>query len=320
MQSAVGDDLALLIERKSKHFRRLVWEAWANADLAAYEQTHSLPDSERGAAVVKAFRAYVDNDLVPLVRSAVPEAVALAKLTRTGLRERESYAKELVTDWIIERARKHAARFWFMVACEGDDRASVSPPDQSIENWIPPAWLFPERMQIIQRGKQFIVRCGEQQTIVRHQYADELRQRFEKSRPDRLRHKITNRADALQERLNQVLTDELCAIAHQLYSPNQQCEADQSKDAPRLQVPEPMPTSERWVHLSVARKLKSPEAFPTLSIEECRQVFDCARSTVYLWIDEGKLIRIGGSNGKRSKVLISTASVIALLNSARPQE
>ncbi len=67
---------------------------------------------------------------------------------------------------------------------------------------------------------------------------------------------------------------------------------------------------------TIADKLASPSQYPTMNIKEVRQSLgNVARSTLYRWMEEGKLQRahLGREPGKRSRVLFRTGSVKEML-------
>ncbi len=65
----------------------------------------------------------------------------------------------------------------------------------------------------------------------------------------------------------------------------------------------------------VAQKVADPARYPMLTVAETQQYFRKARSTIYRWLDEGKLKRasLGRSAGKSGSCMILTDSVRRLL-------
>jgi hypothetical protein len=63
------------------------------------------------------------------------------------------------------------------------------------------------------------------------------------------------------------------------------------------------------------KKLQNPVKYKVMTLEATMRVLGKKRSTIYRWLDEGKLKRasLGRKPGKRSSVLILTSSVAKLL-------
>ncbi len=67
---------------------------------------------------------------------------------------------------------------------------------------------------------------------------------------------------------------------------------------------------------TIGEKLADPSTYPTMTVGEVRQAMSgMSRSTIYRWADEGKLQRahLGKKQGKRSRMLLLTASVKEML-------
>jgi hypothetical protein len=66
---------------------------------------------------------------------------------------------------------------------------------------------------------------------------------------------------------------------------------------------------------SAQEKLRDPKANPVMTLGETRALFGKSRSSIYRWIEEGKLKRaaLGRKPGERSSVLILTTSVLRAL-------
>lgn len=64
----------------------------------------------------------------------------------------------------------------------------------------------------------------------------------------------------------------------------------------------------------VAQKVADPARYPMLTVAETQQYFRKSRSTIYRWLDEGKLKRasLGRSAGKRGSCMILIGSVRTL--------
>lgn len=68
--------------------------------------------------------------------------------------------------------------------------------------------------------------------------------------------------------------------------------------------------------LNSSHKLANPDRFPVLTVPETAELFrGVSRSTIYRWLEEGKLDRagLGKKAGKRGRCLITTDSVARLL-------
>ncbi|MBZ5494464.1 MAG: hypothetical protein LAO76_26365 [Acidobacteriia bacterium] len=143
------DDLQAVLSLKATHFKGKTYTAWSDTDLAAYQQTRTLPEKKRAAAVLEQWDDYLNDHLAPLVREAVPEAINLSKQTcPNSVSERKCFVESCLSDWIIGPASDHT-RWWFMVACEGSsvvmDAARTKGPTwkESIDAWAIPHWMNP---------------------------------------------------------------------------------------------------------------------------------------------------------------------------------
>jgi predicted DNA-binding transcriptional regulator AlpA len=66
---------------------------------------------------------------------------------------------------------------------------------------------------------------------------------------------------------------------------------------------------------AIAVKLKHPADYPTMTLAEVRSVIPVSRSTIYRYVDEGKLKRpkLGKKIGRRTRFLVLTTSVVRML-------
>ena len=66
---------------------------------------------------------------------------------------------------------------------------------------------------------------------------------------------------------------------------------------------------------TVADKLAHPSEYPTIDVKEAQQVLRVSRSTIYRWVEEGKLQRasLGRESGRRGRMLLLTESVKRML-------
>lgn len=73
-------------------------------------------------------------------------------------------------------------------------------------------------------------------------------------------------------------------------------------------------TERKTAEATVAEKIEHPDKYPLLTGEEVMAFFNVKRSTVYRWVEEGKLQRaeLGKRVGRRSKFLVLTKSAAAL--------
>jgi hypothetical protein len=77
----------------------------------------------------------------------------------------------------------------------------------------------------------------------------------------------------------------------------------------------PVEPKAKTPELTGTDKIKKPERYPTMTLQEVLSVIPVSRSTIYRYVDEGKLLRprLNKKAGKRAKFLILTKSVAKLL-------
>ena len=79
---------------------------------------------------------------------------------------------------------------------------------------------------------------------------------------------------------------------------------------------QPQASVANTIAIIASKKIANPRKHPFLTLAEAREILGGkSRSTIYRWLEEGKLTRanLGRKPGKRAAVLILTASILKLL-------
>lgn len=133
----LSEDVRLSLDDKADALEKRVHDLSAESKCRAYTGSYTLPESDRGNAVLQAWDDYREQQLGPLVKEAASLFARVLEHSPGPYEERKAWVRRYVIASVIEPAMK-LTRSWFWWACKGKVLRIDSEP---LAHWAAPLWL-----------------------------------------------------------------------------------------------------------------------------------------------------------------------------------